>query len=346
MNPLVINENEKILIIAPHPDDECIGVGGLLSQYASQCDVWLLTNGCRGSSRYGISELNDIRKAEFLREMRMLNPNEFRIFDFEDATLSNHEECLDEEDLSVYNKIFVTNKCDRHADHRSAFRIVKHALSRQQLQVDLYQYEIGQPLQQATHYLDISQTVEQKRQLICCHESQLHEFDYCKLAMSLNAYRSVFLQLRGGYAEAYCKEDIDYMDMQQMLFLDKRIQRQNLAIEIYEKWIISGFNCFSIEKKLLDMGVSTLAIYGYGKLGRLFKRYLAGHGEVRLLYIIDERAESLQSEGVPLVSPKKMLERVDLLVITVLEECETIRCSMHQKGFYNIIDLKQLLEDK
>ena len=30
-----INDTEKILIIAPHPDDECIGTGGVLLKYAA-----------------------------------------------------------------------------------------------------------------------------------------------------------------------------------------------------------------------------------------------------------------------------------------------------------------------
>ena len=45
---LSIKENDKILVIAPHPDDECIGVGGVLSLYPELCTVILLTNGSRG----------------------------------------------------------------------------------------------------------------------------------------------------------------------------------------------------------------------------------------------------------------------------------------------------------
>ena len=50
--PLVIKETEKILIVAPHPDDESIGTGGLLSLYSNQCDVIVMTDG-----RYGNTEI-------------------------------------------------------------------------------------------------------------------------------------------------------------------------------------------------------------------------------------------------------------------------------------------------
>ena len=46
-----IQENDKLLIVAPHPDDESIGCGGLLSLYGKQCDVLLLTDGRLGKSK-------------------------------------------------------------------------------------------------------------------------------------------------------------------------------------------------------------------------------------------------------------------------------------------------------
>ena len=38
---LVINENDRILIVSPHPDDESIGCGGVMSLYRGHCDVLL-----------------------------------------------------------------------------------------------------------------------------------------------------------------------------------------------------------------------------------------------------------------------------------------------------------------
>ena len=45
-----LQKNEKILVVAPHPDDESLGCGGLMSKYGKQCDVLLLTDGRRGKS--------------------------------------------------------------------------------------------------------------------------------------------------------------------------------------------------------------------------------------------------------------------------------------------------------
>ena len=67
--PLVIKETEKILIVAPHPDDESIGTGGLLSLYSNQCDVIVMTDG-----RYGNTEIYYvILKTESLFYMKSIS---------------------------------------------------------------------------------------------------------------------------------------------------------------------------------------------------------------------------------------------------------------------------------
>lgn len=51
MSKILINIkcDDKILIIAPHPDDECIGCGGLLSLYPEKCSVVVMTDGSQGN---------------------------------------------------------------------------------------------------------------------------------------------------------------------------------------------------------------------------------------------------------------------------------------------------------
>ena len=50
MIPIKIASEDKILIIAPRPDDECIGGGGIIAAYPNQCDVLLLTDGAYGQT--------------------------------------------------------------------------------------------------------------------------------------------------------------------------------------------------------------------------------------------------------------------------------------------------------
>ena len=48
---LSFSSKDRILIVAPHPDDEAIGCGGILALYGDQCDVLILTDGSKGKSK-------------------------------------------------------------------------------------------------------------------------------------------------------------------------------------------------------------------------------------------------------------------------------------------------------
>ena len=90
MKALDIRDNDRILIIAPHPDDECIGPGGVLLQYAKQCEVIVLTDGRQGQGDTAPEKEKQIRKQEFLNGMKRLNIGCFRMLDIEDGTLLSH----------------------------------------------------------------------------------------------------------------------------------------------------------------------------------------------------------------------------------------------------------------
>ena len=86
MLPVEIRKEENIAIIAPHPDDEVIGAGGLLSAYPSQCTVILMTDGRHGDSNIEPETLKVRRHAEFSAVMGKLGAKSICL-DYEDGTL-------------------------------------------------------------------------------------------------------------------------------------------------------------------------------------------------------------------------------------------------------------------
>ena len=68
MSKILINIkcDDKILIIAPHPDDECIGCGGLLSLYPEKCSVVVMTDGSQGNINVDPEQEAIIRKNQLL----------------------------------------------------------------------------------------------------------------------------------------------------------------------------------------------------------------------------------------------------------------------------------------
>ena len=53
-----INENDRILIIAAHPDDEILGCGGLLSKYSNQVEIAIIFIAEGDSCRFDGSKIN------------------------------------------------------------------------------------------------------------------------------------------------------------------------------------------------------------------------------------------------------------------------------------------------
>lgn len=207
MHTLNIEKNDRILIVAPHPDDECIGCGGLLCKYKSQCTVWALTDGRYGGI-YDDEVANAIqRKYEFEQEMRFLEETDYRMFGLEDGKLIENIDLISENDISVYTKIFVPNQLDNHPDHRAAYQMVERTVKKSGVPQNIYQYEVSTPLNICTDYIDISDVIWNKLQLISFHKSQMREFDYCEMARSLNKYRGILKRIRAGYIECYYMQE-------------------------------------------------------------------------------------------------------------------------------------------
>ena len=57
---MVINNNDRILIIAAHPDDEILGCGGLLSKYANQVETSIVFIAEGDSCRFDTPELTPL----------------------------------------------------------------------------------------------------------------------------------------------------------------------------------------------------------------------------------------------------------------------------------------------
>jgi len=293
MIALSVNKNDKILVVAPHPDDECIGAGGLLKKYSKQCDVWLLTDGSQGrTSEQSPYDIKQIRKQEFLKEMVALDIAHYRMFDIEDGTLSQHLDHLNNEDLSCYTKIFVTNKNDTHLDHRAAYNIVKNALQYQKLQnIEVYQYEINAPLSQVSHFVDIGNDIESKRFLIELHKSQIAILNYSEMAVYLNKYRAASFGFQNSYIETYLLSDIDELVNEYIINIEQKQQKQKHITNVYDMWLTINISDKSILEYFEKRNIKEIAIYGYGGLGKRLYQELKKQEIINVKYIIDQMAK-------------------------------------------------------
>ena len=127
--PQVIPLDARVCIIAPHPDDEILGCGGLiqrLDKLGYQIVLFAVTNGTAshpGSSLYTPEELNQIRPAETRAALEALplKQNILRIaLDIQDGKVAEQRDVL-QQHLQSYlqpNDVLISTFVhDGHPDH-------------------------------------------------------------------------------------------------------------------------------------------------------------------------------------------------------------------------------------
>jgi len=192
---LEIKSNDKILILAPHPDDEVIGCGGLLLKYTKQCDVICLTDGRYGDEQLQTNEVIEIRKKEFESVMQKLKINNFKLLNIEDSKLKDAYNSFKKIDFKNYNYIFIPNNLDQHPDHKAVFELVLKAYKENLISKNtkIAMYEVWGALAIPNYFIDISDIKKEKRNIITMYSSQIKHIDYATKILSLNKYRGIMV---------------------------------------------------------------------------------------------------------------------------------------------------------
>ena len=201
---LVFDENDVIAVIAPHPDDECLGAGAALIMAPEKTDIYVISDGSHGDPEKSVEEEAAIRKKQFDAEMEYVKPRNAYWLGYEDTTLPKHFEAADEIDFTKYTKVFLPWNESFHPDHRAACTMCCKAIKSQKAEPECYIYELNKPFPKPTHYIDITNIVDEKRKLMDFHEDQIKQKE---IPISLNRFRAA--QMIGmenvDYAECYLK---------------------------------------------------------------------------------------------------------------------------------------------
>jgi LmbE family N-acetylglucosaminyl deacetylase len=214
---------ERVLVLAPHMDDETIGCGGTLALHAqrgAQITVMFLTDGRNGSSEVSVMygeererrqrELIELRTTEARAALQRLGANRMVCLDAEDGALDKCAWAAEKlRDVLVKLQpeiVYVPFYLEEHPDHRAASRVLLDAVAGTSLQFQCMGYEVWTPLF-PNCLVRIDATVEVKKQALQEYRSQLEQCDYLHASIGLNAHRSAGLMnpqnTQGGYAEAF-----------------------------------------------------------------------------------------------------------------------------------------------
>lgn len=201
----------NVLIIAPHPDDECIGCGGTICLHADRGDkvsAVFLTSGELGLKHLPREEAWRIRETEAKRAGKTLGISELHFLRNRDWFLGEEIELAANSLFPILQRIkpgliYLPHEKEWHPDHKASLPIVRDALARcKNLKPELRAYEVWTPLSEYEHVENVTRVMSRKIKALRAHRSQLQEFDYAVAIRGLNQYRGV-LAGKCKYAEVF-----------------------------------------------------------------------------------------------------------------------------------------------
>ena len=208
---LELKKDSRCLVLAPHADDETIGCGGLILQNPSCFDVYCLTNGFRAvKAELSPEEKVAIRKREFTSIMEKAGINYYHFFeDVDDQRLIMRYDRFKTISLTDYDYIFIPNILEQHRDHKSVAIMLNELLKERPYKknVKIVMYEVKTALALPNAYVDISETIDAKMDLLKMYKSQLAPKDFSEAIKGLNSYRGFTFNKK--YAEAFCVIDLN-----------------------------------------------------------------------------------------------------------------------------------------
>lgn len=204
---------ERVVVLAPHMDDETIGCGGSLARHVSkgaQIDVVFLTDGRRGGSsgdRRAEQELIQVRRREAQAALQILGVQHLHCLDLVDGELQSEPAAVARlRELLLATRpelIYLPCFLEEHPDHRAASQLLLDATAGTALAPRCQCYEIWTPLF-PNCFVNIDSVLEQKKAAVLKYRSQLDGSDYLHTQLGLNAYRSTAIVNAGcRYAEAF-----------------------------------------------------------------------------------------------------------------------------------------------
>ena len=211
---------ERVVVLAPHMDDETIGCGGTLALHAqrgAKITVVFLTDGRNGSSKLSTLPreqrdqaqhwLVETRKQEARLALADLGIEEMLCLNAEDGALQADAGAAQQLRVILRERqphlVYLPFYLEEHADHRAVSKILLDAVAATDLQFQCVGYEVWTPLF-PNCLVRIDRTMPLKKTALTRYVSQLAEADYLHACVGLNAHRSAgLLDARNGYAEAF-----------------------------------------------------------------------------------------------------------------------------------------------
>jgi LmbE family N-acetylglucosaminyl deacetylase len=198
------------LVVAPHPDDEAIGCGGVIAGNSGAGDrvvVAFLSSGECGIPCLSADAAGRLREREAAAAAEVLGVADLHFLRLPDGRIDAQPARAAARLAWVVRTeqpdiVRMPHPHDGHADHQATWSILQQAIRLADIATpDFLAYEIWTPMAAPDYAEDITAFMDRKLAAIGCYRSQLRQLSYDHGIAGLNAYRGAFLA-GSQYAEA------------------------------------------------------------------------------------------------------------------------------------------------
>lgn len=194
---------EKILVLAPHPDDESIGCGGTIYKHTKRGGLAKIVY---------ITSSSSLRIEEARKSAEILNVSNIEFWGLPQRGLREKE---DELNLRLHNIIFdykpeiifIPFLIDNHPDHYALNASLVKCCQKESFKGLIYAYPVWLPVY-PNLLIDISDAWEIKRSSIESYASETKSRDYVAMAEGLCRYWAVVKGRDTKYIETYFRATI------------------------------------------------------------------------------------------------------------------------------------------
>lgn len=219
----------RMLVLAPHADDEVFGCGGAILRHASLGDavhVIIASDGAFHAEAEQKASYVAVRQAESNAAASIMGYGPPEYWGLPDRGITHGEPLIQRITTAIAafrpDLVMAPSIFEVHPDHLALGTAALEAVRRHkpdQHPLSLAMYEVGVPMQRPNILLDISDLEARKQQAMACFASQLKTQRYDQHIQALNRFRTYTLGPQVTAAEAYFlvrpEESIPAVDAQQ-----------------------------------------------------------------------------------------------------------------------------------
>jgi len=186
----MLKEPQKVLVIAPHPDDEVLGVGGTISRFSEnniEVSVLIISGHLPPLYDYNCFKITKIEAEKSFKIMKVSN---WKFLEIPATTLHQIPVATLNSQINDFIKlvepewVFVPFP-DRHIDHRTVFdasivccrpntkKFPKMILAYETLSETHWNVPGIEPVFAPDFFIDITENLQQKNEALSCYDSQI-----------------------------------------------------------------------------------------------------------------------------------------------------------------------------